>query len=309
MQRRDFIKSSCLAGLIGVGTIDAAISPSNSHDPKVSKSKQLPLRVLHLTDIHICPEENAPDRCKKLIKRIRSQAGKIDFVLTGGDSIFKGDADDIGRQRILEQWSLWDDVVVKGLDDLEVYSCLGNHDMWWNGPEDDPMRGKSYACKRLNMPNRYYAFNKGNWRIIILDCNNDEILDQVQFKWLEKQVKSLKKSQPVLVMSHQPMLFYGTLVEGLSGRQREIIDLLRNIPHRAHFISGHIHEIDSIRFHNLSFHCNGALCGHWWTAGPEKDGCARNSTPMGYAMLELYPDGQLKCDYYDIGDFKAPLAT
>jgi len=41
---------------------------------------------------------------------------------------------------------------------------------------------------------------------------------------------------------------------------------------RVNFISGHIHELDSLVFRNLGFYCNGAKSGFWWEPGPENDG-------------------------------------
>ena len=70
-----------------------------------------PLRVLHITDVHIRPEEQAPTRCAILLERIRQEMGRIDFVLNTGDSIYAADYDDISRERMLLQWDLWDSVV------------------------------------------------------------------------------------------------------------------------------------------------------------------------------------------------------
>jgi len=301
MKRRDFMKYACVSGLLATSPLQAARIPTHSHDPAAPKPVGTPLRVLHLTDIHIRPEENAPERCRKILKDIRRQAGKIDFVLNTGDSVYNADAKDITRDRMQAQWTLWDEVVVKGLEGLAIHSCLGNHDMWWAGSPDEPMRGKAYACKRLGMPKPYYAIDKGNWKIIVLDGNNPGMLDDAQFQWLGTQIEGLDGNQPVLLMSHQPIVHYEALFKGMGDRKQQIIKPLHNISRRVHFISGHTHEVDVLRFHNLSFHSNGALSGHWWEAGAEKDG-AHRGTPMGYAVLELYPDGRLVCNYYDIGD-------
>lgn len=124
----------------------------------------------------------------------------------------------------------------------------------------------------------------------------------LKIQWLNEQINGLSKTQPVLLMSHQPIVYYQALFKGMGQRAEEIIKPLHKTSRRAMFISGHIHELDALQFHNLAFHCNGALAGRWWRAGPEKDGSLRG-TPMGYALLELYPDGQSTCTYYDMTDW------
>lgn len=298
MQRRDFIKTAFWAGTLASGVGGCALSNSAMG----SAAAESPLRVLHLTDIHIRPEENAPERCAKLLKDIRRQEKKIDFVLNAGDSILAADYGDITRERMLELWKIWDDVVMKGLSGLEVYSCLGNHDMWWAAPsKEDPMRGKDYACKRVGMPKRYYTVDKGNWRIIVLDGNNRGLLDDEQRQWLRERVEELDAEQPVLLMSHQPLLDYQKLFNGMGDWQKQMVEWFSKMPRRVHYVSGHTHEFNELRFRNLGFYSNGALSGFWWAAGPEKDGSVKG-TPMGYALLDLYPDGRIQYTFHDATD-------
>ena len=294
MRRRDFVKYSWLAG-VALPTARW----SSPHSPnRVKTPAAAPLRVLHVTDVHIRPEEQAPQRCKALLERTRRDMGRIDFVLNTGDSVYAADYDYITRERMLLQWDLWDSVVISGLDGLEILSCLGNHDSWWAAPsEDDPMRGKDYAVSRLGIPGRYYAVEKGPWKILALDGNNEGFLDAEQKQWLDTEISGLPDEQPVLIMSHQPVLNYGALWTGMADWQKEIVSPLHDIPRRVNFISGHTHTLESMAFHNLGFYCNGALSGHWWEPGPEDDG-SQHGTPIGYAVLELFPDGHMTCGYH-----------
>jgi Icc protein len=159
------------------------------------------------------------------------------------------------------------------------------------------MRGKSYAVERLGSPGRYYAVDRGPWKIIALDSNNEGLLDTEQRQWLDAQFDGMPDEQPVLIMTHQPVLNYRALWDGMATWQKQIIDPLHETSRRVTFISGHTHELDSMTFHNLSFYCNGAFSGFWWEPGPENDG-SQNGTPIGFAVLELYPDGPISCKYH-----------
>ena len=294
MQRRDFLKNACLSGV----ALPTALRSGLASPASTSRSDGEPLRVLHITDVHIRPEERAPERCETLLRLMRREAGQVDLVLNTGDSIYAADYADISRERMLLQWDLWDSIVMREFSGIEVLSCLGNHDSWWAAPtEDDRMRGKSYAVERLGSPGRYYAVDRGPWKIIALDSNNQGLFDTEQRQWLDAQFAGMPDEQPVLIMSHQPVLNYRALWDGMALWQKQIIDPLHETSRRVAFISGHTHELDSIAFHNLSFYCNGAFSGFWWEPGPENDG-SRNGTQIGYAVLELFPDGRISCNYH-----------
>lgn len=300
MRRRDFLRYACLSGVAFPAVVrrELPFRPGLASPPDISDTEGAPLRILHITDVHIRPEEQAPERCKALLRLMLEEVGQVDFVLNTGDSIYAADYDDISRERMLLQWDLWDSIVMKGLGGLEVLSCLGNHDSWWAADtEDDPMRGKGYAVKRLGIPGRYYAIERGPWKVLALDSNNQGFFDPEQRQWLDAQFEGMPDEQPVLIMSHQPVLNNRALWDGMASWQREIIDPLHETPRQVTFISGHTHELDSISFHNLSFYNNGAFSGHWWEPGPENDG-SRNGTPIGFAILELYPDGRAECTYH-----------
>lgn len=306
MQRRDFLKHACLSGValpvLARSELSLATEPLSLpglSSPEAASGRDAdPLRVLHITDVHIRPEEQAPERAETLLRLMREKVGEVDFVLNTGDSIYAADYDHITRERMLLQWDLWDSIVMKELGDLEVLSCLGNHDSWWAAPtEEDPMWGKGYAVQRLGIPERYFAVDKGSWKIISLDSINQGFLDAEQKEWLDAQLAEVPAEQPLLIMSHQPVVGPQTLWDGMADWQKEIVDPLHETERRVTFISGHTHELDSMVFRNLSFYCNGAFSGHWWEPGPENDG-SQNGTLIGFAVLELFPDGQVTSRYH-----------
>ncbi|WP_207534465.1 metallophosphoesterase family protein [Desertivirga arenae] len=143
MKRRNFIQSAiALSGAATLPSVSAA-SPD-----KLKPS----LTVAHITDVHIRDKEDIPERAKRyLFEALKNK--NINFILNGGDSIFDASYDDVTKEMVLEQWAVWDKFI--GSTQLEVFSCIGNHDPWWKAPSDkDEMYGVSYVAKRLKMPNK-----------------------------------------------------------------------------------------------------------------------------------------------------------
>ncbi len=297
MKRRELLKGAGLlsAVIITSGSAAAAIAPVEN------AKRKLALRIAHITDVHIRPDENAPQRFKKCLELVKKH--KVDFFLNGGDSIFDASYDDVKRERVTELWDLWDDCV-KGLKDYEMHSCIGNHDPWWAAPQkSDAMYGKDYVVKRLGMPARYYSFEKAGWHFMILDGNNKSIsLDDEQFAWLEKQLEQLPANAPVLIMSHFPILGVTPFWEGgMHSDYKKLKDLF--FKHRDKVkacLSGHNHLLDTVTYNGTQYFCNGAMSGFWWGKGDDKSAGKGwyEETPPGYAILELYQDGSLSNQYH-----------
>ncbi|MEX0928371.1 MAG: metallophosphoesterase [Balneolales bacterium] len=298
MNRRNWIKKS---GLLA-GTALAVPRLSGSGEQPVSGPA---LTIAHITDVHLRPENGVPDRFLQCLEAVKSH--KVDFFLNGGDTINAADYDDITRERVLEQWDSWD-ACGGSFAAHEVYSCLGNHDMWWAAPDEkDPMYGKDYVVQRLNMPGRYYSFVKKGWHFIVLDGNNSGIvLDEEQFTWLEQELENVAADTPVLLMSHYPVM-------GVTGRfyphdQHSDFKKLTALfyKHREKVkvcLSGHMHLLDSAVYNGVNYFCNGAMSGYWWGEGNELSAGSGyyHQTPPGYAILKLYENGQAQRDYYAHG--------
>lgn len=298
IDRRSVIKG------IGLATGAALISPvafsqsvGGVIEAKKGKKKKV-LRVVHITDVHIRPEHNAPNRFRQCLEEIKKH--NVDFFLNGGDTIYAADYNYIKRERVKEQWDIWKSLRKEFLE-YEVHSCLGNHDMWWAAPsKEDAMHGKDYVVKQLEIPGRYYSFNKKGWHFVILDSNNKNAgsLDSAQREWLEVYLNTLEQGANILFMSHYPIIGVNG---GTHSDRGYITDLLyshkdKNIT----CISGHIHLLDSVLYNNVSYFCNGALSGFWWEAGDENSAgkCWVEETPPGYAIIDLYEDGTVENTYY-----------
>lgn len=289
------------ATLSATGGVAVACSKSTENASKAKRA----LRVAHITDVHIRPEHNAMARFKTCLQQVKSH--KPDFFLNGGDAVFAVDYDHITRERTNELWKCWHDST-KEIAEYPMYSCLGNHDMWWAAPDkSDPMYGKDYALKQLNMPKRHYSFDQAGWHFIMLDGNNDPYpsQDSEQFEWLKKDFDALPEGTPVLIMSHFPIIGAATTLNGGSHQEkRELTDLFhRHQDKKITCLSGHLHLHDKNEHINVHYFCNGAVSGYWWEDGNNRSGQKywHEQTPPGFAILDLFEDGSVKNTYYAHG--------
>lgn len=301
MKRRELFKHIGLAaGAVALGETPMTIRVVSAAERR-NKPKRV-LRIAHITDVHIRPEENVPNRFKKCLEAIKKH--KVDFFLNGGDSIHAADYKNITKARVLEQWEAWHNChsIIK---EYEMYSCLGNHDMWWVAPaKEDVMYGKNYPMKQLSMPDRYYSFDKNGWHFIVLDSNNKNAgaLDQEQLVWLEKDLEKLPANTPVICLSHYPILAVCThVVGGNHTDSSTITDLFyKHRDRKISCLSGHIHLLDHAVYNGVQYFCNGAMSGFWWGEG-DKDSAGKyyyKQTSPGYAILDLFSDGSLTNEYY-----------
>lgn len=299
MKRRNFIEIVS-AGTAGISSFFAAPLLAAPGTKNTTAKEGPVLKIAHITDVHIRPEENAPQRFRQCLKEIGNSG--VDFFLNGGDSIYAADYDHISRKRVNEQWDIWK-ACMEEIEGKPIYSCIGNHDIWWAAPDKkDAMYGKDYVVKRLNMPGRFYSFSEKGWHFIILDGNNNAVsLDEEQFQWLEKELERLEENTPVLIMSHYPILGVTPHWEG--GMHSDYIKLkalfykYRNKVKIC--LSGHQHLLDGVTYNGVSYFCNGAMSGFWWEKG-DKNSAAQGycqETPPGYAILELYADGTFTNTY------------
>ncbi|WP_205944105.1 metallophosphoesterase [Pedobacter sp. HDW13] len=300
IKRRTLLKTVGLAaGALATGSLPAFATANESEN---RKDKKLALSVAHITDVHIRPGDNAPERFKSCLKQIIGKH-KPDFFLNGGDSINDASYDNVVRDQVTEQWAIWDDCL-KGMEKHEVYSCIGNHDPWWKAPaKTDEMYGKDYVVKRLKIPHRYYSFSKKNWHFIILDGNNSKIsLDDEQYNWLQQELEKLPAATPTVIMSHYPIL--GTtqvLVGGGHSDAKKLKDLFYKHRDKVKIcLSGHNHLSDHTAYNGVLYCCNGAMSGFWWGKGDAESAGPGYylETPPGYAMLKLYTDGTVENTYY-----------
>ncbi|TDE09018.1 metallophosphoesterase family protein [Dyadobacter psychrotolerans] len=295
MRRRDFLANGSLAAAL-------AGTPGTAADADRFVKNKPVLTLAHITDVHLRPQEQITSRFKRCLHQVKKH--KIDFVLNGGDSIFAADYKDVTRESMLAQWASWDECI-KTLAGYQIYSCIGNHDPWWQAAsKEDEMYGVNYVAKRVGIPHRYYSFTQKNWHFIILDGNNPGIkLDAEQMSWLEKELDAVAQVHYVLLMSHYPIL---SVTAAWTGGAHADHVALRKLFYKHKdkvrvCLSGHNHLLDSNVFNGVHYFCNGAMSGYWWEKGNEQSAGPYfyEETAPGYAILRLYADGSVDNQYYE----------
>ncbi|MEN2280768.1 metallophosphoesterase [Algoriphagus sp. SE2] len=293
MNRRKFLAKTTLASA-------AVAIPDNV----LASNKKPTLKIAHITDVHIRPEEEIPKRAIDWLTKVK--AHQPDFYLNGGDSIHDASYDDVSKNRVLEQWEVWD-LFRNQISESKVYSCIGNHDPWWDVPdkEKNPMYGKPYVVKRLGMPSPYYSFNEKNWHFIILDGNHEGIsLGEEQMQWLINDLENIPLNTPTLIMSHFPITSITNALVG--GQHKDHKELKKHFyKHRDKVrvcLSGHQHLLDRTWYNDVHYFCNGSLSGFWWGEGDEESAGKQYylETPPGYAILQLYEDGSVENEYFPL---------
>jgi Icc protein len=299
MKRRNFLTTS-ITGLLGASALCLQASEE--------KTKKRSLRFVHLTDMHLFPDTVPEKAMQQLLDEIHSMDDKPDFVINTGDNIM--DSLRHSKKETAAQWESWRKYYRSKLN-YDVYSCIGNHDIWgWSLKdkelEKDPLFGKSWAVNELGIPNRFYSVDQKGWHFIFLDSASfDEEnhsytakLDKEQFNWLENDLKNTPQKTPVCIVSHIPIISSSVFFDGdneksgnwqISGSwmhidARKIKNLFSDYPNIKLAISGHVHLADKISYLGIDYHCNGAACGAWWF------GKYQEFPPM-YAVIDLNEDG------------------
>jgi len=302
MKRRDFIGNS--AGL-------GAVVLTNPSAILTTQIKKPPIRVAHLTDIHIKPGKDIEASVAKAMHHAQILVPEIDFIINGGDSIW--DSLEADKEKTQIQWDLFTSILKKEIS-LPVYHCIGNHDIWgWfikeNKPENERQYGKVWVVETLQMRNRYYSFSKDKWHFIVLDSTQLNPaggyigkIDEEQLAWLQTELASVAKEKFICIVSHIPILsicaglfFDKTEANGDLKIQRNLMHsdfftlkkIFNNYPNIKVCISGHIHLQDELNYLGIKYYCNGAVSGNWWK------GSFQEFAPA-YAMLEFYDDGTSK---------------
>ena len=316
--RRSMLRAG-LAGVIAAPLVPAGESPAGRRGG---------FRIAHLTDIHVQPERESAKGLAQCLAHVQSLPDRgggppVDMIVTGGDTIM--DCMEAGRDRAQVQWDLWRKVKTDHCS-LEVKSVVGNHDVWgWTKAKSgvtgaEPLYGKQWACEQFGRQLPYDSFDRGGWHIVLLDSvfpheqSYVGKLDDAQWDWLERDLAAVPTATPVLVVSHIPILSVhplaaaaanggagsdGTPAFSLSGglvhvdhdRFQRLFARHRNV---KACLSGHLHIIEQIDYGGVRYLCNGAVSAGWWK-GPH------GGTDFGYAVIDLFDDGTLACDYRTYG--------
>jgi len=179
--------------------------------PLKKTTEQSHFKFIHASDTHV-DSLNLPR-----MTRFRQMADSIGaaFVLVSGDLVR-----DALRQTEVTA-SAYYKLYVQEISKFKmpVYSALGNHEIFGIErdkslvSEDHPLYGKKMYRSFLG-PN-YYSFNYGGIHFVSIDDVDYQNLyyfggvDSLQLQWLEKDLKVIPKSTPVITFNHIPFISPG----------------------------------------------------------------------------------------------------
>lgn len=317
LPRRQFL-SAAGAALAAPLAFSSRADAATAAKAKVART----LRFVHFGDTHVghtIPFCTSEDGYPKALRQVRAMVDAPEFILHTGDVIT--DAFWASPDSVSQQWSAYHGVMKKH-GSIPVRYALGNHDVnfdWDLGDEKTPYPGKITALKQLNMASPYYSFDRGGWHFIVLDntqrggWNGFQIrLDDAQFAWLEKDLKSVDRNMPIVVASHAPILTVACFFEPLSKRHPDgmvisndcvhqdvvkIFNLFRQHPNIKLCLSGHYHQVDYCRYLGIHFICGGAVCADYW----RRPLPYRTEHEAGYGIVDLYRDGTFDYRFVDYG--------
>jgi len=304
--RRDFIKKIAVGGMMAAWLPTLTDAQPNLLTTRSDKKRSV--RIAHITDVHITNQLNAETCFARVLKEINGLADKPDLIINTGDSVM--DENKQTRETVETRWAVWNKIV-SAENKIPMMSALGNHDVWY-GPDEnldaeykkDKRYGKQWAIEMLKLPNRYYSFEKKGWKFIALDSINGKIgysLDEAQVAWLDNELTSVPKSQPVCVFNHVPLLsacatMYliereeAALTKYPIGDQHTDTKRIKTMFNKHKKVklclSGHVHYIDAVEYLGVKYMCNGAVSGNWWGQPLTLD-----EFPPVYTLLDLYEDG------------------
>jgi 3',5'-cyclic AMP phosphodiesterase CpdA len=311
ISRRGFLKTGGAA--LGASLLLKDFTPASAMAKGNSPGEaNRVLRIAHITDVHFFPYKKIPDLYASALRQIQSLDPLPDVIFNTGDSVY--DSLGMDKELTLLQWNTFNEITAAECS-LPVYHCIGNHDVWgweyqYEDPSiiDDPLFGKAMAIQMLGLPGRYYSFDLAGWHFIMLDSTHvPEVeepftcyigkLDEEQFNWLAADIKANKK-MPVCVLSHIPLLcaceyydgenetpdFWKVPAAWMHIDSRRTRTLFLENPSVKLCLSGHAHQVEDLRYLNVKYLNNGAICGAWW------DGSYLDFPP-GYVVIDLYDDG------------------
>ena len=307
--RRDVLGAALAAGAAFSlpNVLRAGSSPLHSAPPASAQGRSA--RIVHLSDVHMTEQLQAPQRFARCMDTVRSF--KPDLILTGGDLCHGlALADRATAQRRV-------DLLSKGLQNppAPIHHCLGNHDHWaalLPGHADDPMAGQGLLRNALNIQQTSYSLLLGGWHILVLDnvryapASGLRYEGQLSQADLALAVAALTRYRmlPSIVVLHIPPVSVLPMLDprsqGLKAAEvgynlvcREptpFLQICRDHGVRA-VLSGHLHRLERLVILNgLELICGGAVCGQWWQ-GPNQE------CPPGFGLLDCFPDGRVDYRY------------
>jgi Icc protein len=284
--RRGFLKCMTWAGSAMVWTVAAGIP--RAHVVGQARADTTGFTFAQVSDSHLGFDKpvnpNVTGTFKDALGQVTAAAEKPAFLIHTGDITHLSTADqfDTGAQLL-------------GATKLQVYTVPGEHDILEDG-------GKSYLNHygKGTRGDGWYSFNAegvhfiGLVNVVNLQGNGLGDLGTEQLEWLEKDVKNLSASTPIVVFAHVPLwIVYQDWGWGTKDGGQALTYLKRF--GSVTVLNGHIHQVMQKVEGQVAFHTARS------TAFPQGvPGVAKGPGPAAV------PAGQLK-DF--LGTAKISLVT
>ncbi|AMV19065.1 metallophosphoesterase family protein [Planctomyces sp. SH-PL14] len=232
-----------------------------------------PLRFGLITDVH---QDIIPDASARLGAFVDAMTrAEVDFIAQLGDFCIPKEA----NRGFYEVWERFQG---------PKYHVLGNHDM-------DGGFTREQTVRYYGMPHRYYAFQQGGVKFIVLDGNDPggtsqgykRFVGQEQAEWLRKELSA--DARPVVILIHQPLdgpsgvdnfAEIGRILKGEGGARPNVLAVF----------SGHLHQ-DYHRPIDGVHHIQVNSASYYWM------GAKYNHRSYGEAAHEKSPYLQSTCPY------------
>ena len=214
--RRRFLASS-------FGTAAALTLPLPALARANAKGK---LRIGMISDIHQDVMHDGMSRLAAFLDAMRGT--KPDFIVQLGDFC----KPTVANKPFIDLWNAYGD---------PSYHVIGNHDM-------DGGFKREQTVAWYGMPGRYYGFDHGGVRLLVLDGNDpggtkggyNRFIADEQKAWLDAELEKTKA--PVVLMIHQPLNLPGGVIN--QEEIRAVLEKPRSPNHAgvAAVFSGHCHQ-------------------------------------------------------------------
>ena len=196
LSRRRFLQATTTtaAFMAGPGWLPAEERTSDTLQSLPAQA----FRIVHLTDIHVQPEQRADQGLAQCLKAVMQLDPRPDFILTGGDLVMDvfeqeeprgGDLFTLLEQSPEGQYGSSRSPLHRQPRCLRL-GCQG-HKL-----QEHPKYGKKMIVEQLGLRIRYYRFDHKGWRFYVLDDiqpapnhSYQAYLDEPQMAWLEEELR------------------------------------------------------------------------------------------------------------------------
>lgn len=226
--RRDFMRLAGLGGIV-LATGVQNMAGSSGIEP----AKPEAFSFVQLSDTHwgfdgakINPD--AQGTLKKAVAVVNSLETQPDFVVFTGDLTHTTDDPKLRRERMKRFREIASELNVK-----TVRFMPGEHDASLD-------RGDAY---QENFGELHYTFDHKGVHFIALDNVSDPeaLIGDAQLKWLEADLKKVKRNAPIVVFTHRPLFDLYPQWDWTTGDAAAVINSLMPYQNVTVFY-GHIHQ-------------------------------------------------------------------